>query len=91
MFLKQLTIRRKDKWEDAARPLVGSVWFEGPTGEEIKINLTEEAATQITFLCANGIVEASREISKLLVEDMLQYKALEVKPNDQKTVTHKGS
>jgi len=70
MQLKQLAIRRKDAWEDKTRPLVGSVWFEGPTGEEVKINLDEATSARVVELCAEGIVNASRAVADILIQDM---------------------
>lgn len=77
MFLKQLAVRRKESWEDKNRPLVGSVWFEGPAGEEVKINLDEGTSAKIVELCAEGIVNAGKEVANTLIQDMTKYKALE--------------
>jgi hypothetical protein len=79
MFLKQLAIRRKDTWEDKARPLVGSVWFENEEGTEIKINVDEPTSARIVELCAQGIVDAGKEVAGALTADMVKYKALEHK------------
>ena len=80
MFLSKLAIRRKDTWEDKERPLVGSVWFESPQGEEIKLNLDAETSEHIVTLCAAGIVRAAQKVGAILTEDMNNIKVLENKP-----------
>lgn len=79
MFLKQLAIRRKETWEDKSRPLVGTVWFENIDGNEVKINIDEATSVKIVELCAQGIVNAGREVAGALIQDMAVYKALEHK------------
>jgi hypothetical protein len=75
MILAKLAIRRKDTWEDKERSLVGSVWFEGENGEEIKINIDEVSATAIVALCAKGIVDASTQVATLMVQDVMRSTA----------------
>jgi len=70
MFLKQLAIRRKDTWEDKSRPLVGTVWFENTEGAEVKINIDEATSAKIVALCAEGIVNAGKELASVLIQDM---------------------
>jgi hypothetical protein len=80
MHLKELVLRRKESWEDKARPLVGYLRVESNDGNEVKINVGEAAAQKIVALCADGIIEASREVALMLKDDVMKYKAL---PHDK--------
>jgi hypothetical protein len=81
VFLRELVIRRKDAWEDKARPLVGYIRIENNAGNEIKLNLSEDAANRIVEMCADGIVEASKEVAQMLRQDVANYTALPDKSN----------
>lgn len=70
MKLKQLQIRRKDKWEDANRSLIGSIWFESTTGEEIKILIDEATSSKIVEMCAQGIANAASDLSQIILDDI---------------------
>jgi len=74
MFVSKIAIRRKDSWEDKARPLVGSVWFENQEGTEVKINVDEATSARIVELCAEGILNAGKDVANALIADMAQYK-----------------
>lgn len=67
MRLKSLNISRGYSGD---RPLCGSVEFSGKGGE-IKINVDEAASQKIVELCADGIIEASRQVAENMTAEIL--------------------
>lgn len=79
MQLKHLAIRRKESWEDRTRQLAGTVCFEGEDGLEVKVNVDEATSARIVELCAEGILNAGKDLARMLVEDVNKTRALEHK------------
>lgn len=71
MMLKELTIVRRDYWDEKCNsPLVGKIKFKSVSGE-VQINLTEDAAKKILGIVAEGIVAASQEVAQRLTASVL--------------------
>lgn len=84
MRLKQLMILRKDRWSDPKEGLYGTITFEDEkTKNEVKINIDEQASTEIVAMCAGSIIRASNDVATLMVVDVLHRpETLEHKPSE---------
>jgi hypothetical protein len=75
MILKQLIIQRQNSWDDSCKsPLVGQVKFKSDSGE-IHINLSEEAATKILAIVAEGMVQATQQLATKLTAEVIMQTA----------------
>ena len=71
MILKQLTIFRKNSWDEKCNsPLVGSIEFKNDLGS-IKLDLSEEMAQKILAIVAEGVVESAKEVASKLTANLL--------------------
>ena len=70
MQLKNLYVKRNDKWEANAGALSGHVTFENEHGD-IKLNLSAASAERIVALCAEGMLEESRTIAERMTVNIL--------------------
>jgi hypothetical protein len=67
MLVKSIFLSRQE-WRE--NRLSGTVTFSGDFGE-VKLNVSDEAAEKILALCAEGLVQAAQQTSKLMLSDVI--------------------
>lgn len=68
MFLKELSIRRLDAWQDKSRPFVGKMKVEGAE-YETELKISDEACRKILEVAAKGIQQAGSEVATFLRQE----------------------
>lgn len=66
MRLRELIIRRKEKWEDKEEKLAGIVRFVDDASNEVKVILNERVSVRVLDLCAREIAEAGLDLAASL-------------------------
>lgn len=75
MNLEKLTIERI-QWGGDKGKLIGTIILDGQSAK-VSLNLSEVKAKQMLEIVADSLLENAHEVSKLLLAEILNVKALE--------------